>query len=100
MRDYEKELEDRIANLELQVNKNEITEGLNILYQLMVENGLDKDPRYIEAGLKICKGNSHYISLTCQLKAMIWQKQNLIDQVGKTKIGKYILSKCKLKQTF
>ena len=71
-----------------------------MIYDLVCEAGLENDPRYKEGASKISSGTCNYIKLKCQLDAMVWQKQNLIEQVRATKIGKYILSKCEIKETF
>lgn len=100
MRNYEKELSNRIANLEMELSKYEITDGMNLIYDLVREKGLDKDPRYVDGMNKIMNDNVRYINLTGQLKAKVWQKNDMIEQVRATKIGKYLLSKCKEKETF
>lgn len=101
MIDYvEKELTDKIEFLEMELSKYKVTEGLNMLHELMCEYGLEKDPRYTEGTRKIVDDNCKYIELTSQLKARVWQLKDVINQIKQNKIGNYLLKKCKTRQTF
>ena len=100
MRDYDKELSNTITTLEETVNQHETVKGLNLLNELACDYGFINDPKYTEAIRKIMMENINHTELMYQLKAKIWQKNDIIEQIRSTRIGKYLLTKCKARQTF
>ena len=100
MRNYEKELTEKIESLEMKLSKHEIADGLNMIYELVCEHGLENDPRYTEGVRKIIEDKCSNIELTSQLKARIWQLKDVIKQINQGRIGRYLWKKTETKQTF
>lgn len=71
----------------------ECIRGLNLLYELLEQNGLGNDPKYVEASTMILNGLHATQNAGCELVQYICERDSVIESVKKNPIGKHVINK-------
>lgn len=71
----------------------EMVKAMNLMYDLVAENGLQNDPRYTEAVETLYKSMTVYQNISYERGLELCKKHSILNALKKKTFGKYLLDK-------
>lgn len=71
----------------------EMVKALNLMYDLVMEHGLDDDPRYQDANRILRECMIQFQNTGLERGLDVCRKNSIIHELSKNKLGKYLIDK-------